>query len=853
MHSALAFIALRQWGFHKLRTALTILSVALGVAVFFAVRTANATLLDSLRLTVEKIAGKATLQVTASEAGFPEELINTVRSTPGVQLVEPLIEVVARTAFADEGKLLVLGVDTGSDQELHEHLLEPSEMEIKNPVAFVMKRDSILVSRTFAEQRGLKENDKLPLYTPQGLRNFTVRGIFKPVGMGEVFGGQVAVMDIYVAQRVFNRGQNVDRIDLSHDPNIPIETVQQRLRERLPGGLDVARPSARGQNLENAVNAIQTGLTITSFLALTIGVFIIFNSFSINVNQRWKEIGILRAIGVEGFNVRRMFLGEAVVIAFIGSVIGVIAGFYLAIAASKTIGNATAAMYGYLSTSQSPSFRLDYAATALGVGIVATLLAAWLPAHAASRLNPRLALHDIETRQAEKASGWRRLTAGLVMIVAGLSLIRFVTPRVGLIWQCVYALFIQVGMILILPKLIEWSARALRPVMDRAFGPEGVFAVDALIKSPRRTSATIGALMIGLSFVFSNGAFIQSQKNALERYLNRALTAAFLVTTSEQLRSRTYHFSEEFARQVAATPGVSRAENLRFTAVPFRGDDVGLIANDMDAWFARIGNILDEGDANRAHELMPRGEGLLIASNFAVRWDVKVYETLRIETPTGPLERPVLGIFENYDSEKGTIFMDRELYKTYWKDDAVDYIFLNVDPGVDRSAFKKEIERAIAGEHRAFIYTNEEYKQWVMKLIDQFFALTYTQMIIAIIVAALGIVNTLLISVSERKREIGVIRALGGLRGQVRKMVLLEASMIALIGIVTGAVAGFFNAYFLVRTAATMIAGFTLPLAFPLSLGFITFPLVLLIALAAAWWPARRAVQLPVSEAIGYE
>ncbi|HKZ02039.1 MAG TPA: FtsX-like permease family protein [Pyrinomonadaceae bacterium] len=853
MYSALAFIALRQSRQHKLRTTLTILSVALGVAVFFGVRTANTTLLDSLRLTVEKIAGRATLQITASESGFPEDLLNTVRLTPGVQLTEPVIEIIARTASPDERNLLVLGIDTGSDQELHEHLLEPSQLQMKNPVGFIMQPDSILISRIFAEQQGLKEDDKLALYTPQGLRNFTVRGIFKPVGMGEVFGGQVAVMDIYAAQRAFNRGHSIDRIDLSHDPNVPIEIVQQRLRERLPAGVDVARPSARGQHIENAINAIQTGLTITSFLALTIGVFIVFNSFSINVNQRWKEIGILRAVGVESFNVQRMFLGEALVIGLIGTLFGIVVGFYLAAAASRVIGNAAAAIYGYLSTPQAPSFRLDYAATAFTVGILATLMAAWLPARAASRVNSVLALHDIETRQPEIASGWRRVIAGLVLIVAGLALIRFVTPRVGLMWQCLYALLIQLGMIMILPKLIEWSARALRPVMDWTFGAEGVLAVDTMIKSPRRSSTTVGALMIGLSFVFSNGAFIQSQKSVLERYVNRVLNASIFVTTSEQLRSRTYHFSEALAQRIAATPGISRSEVLRFTSVPFRGDNVGLIANDMEAWFARVGNMLDQGDEKRARELMPRGEGVLIASNFAVRWGLKVNETLRIETPTGPLERPVLGIFENYDSEKGTLFMDRKLYKTHWKDDAVDYVFLNLNPGVDRNAFKNELQRALAGEQRAFIYTNEEYRQWVMKLIDQFFTLTYIQMIVAIFVAALGIINTLLISVSERKRELGVIRALGGLRSQVRKMILLEACIIAIIGVITGAISGFFNGYFLVRTAATIIAGFTLPLVFPTTLVFVTLPLVLLIALASAWWPARRAVRLPVIEAIGYE
>ncbi|HEX8098023.1 MAG TPA: ABC transporter permease, partial [Pyrinomonadaceae bacterium] len=692
MLGALALVTLRQWGRHKLRIALTVLGVALGVAVFFAMRTANAALLGSLRATVEKIAGRATLQVTAGESGFPEEILDTVRNTPGVQLTEPVIEVIARTGFPEEGNLLILGIDTGSDQELHEHLLEESRTEVENPLAFVMRPDSILVSRAYAAKRGLKEGDGLPLYTPEGLKIFTVRGTFKPAGVGEIFGGQVAAMDIYAAQKAFNRGHNFDRIDLSNDPNIPVETVRQRLRERLPSGVEVSRPGARGREIENALAAMELGLTITSFLALTIGVFIIFNSFSISVSQRWKEIGVLRAVGVEASNVRRMFLGEALVIGLIGSALGVGGGFYLAIGTSKVMENVAANLYGYLSTPQPPSFRLDYVAIAFGIGVAASLLAAWLPARAASRLHPVLALHNIETRQPEAVLGGVRVAIGLAMVAAGLMLIRFSTARVGLIWQCVYSVLIQAGMLVVLPKLIGWAARALRPMMSRVFGAEGMLAVDTLIKSPRRTSATVGALMIGLSFVFSNGAFIQSQKEVLKRYMDRALNADIFVTTSEQLRSRTYHFSEELAGRIAAVPGVRRAEIFRFTSVPYRGDNIGLIANDMDAWFTRVGDILDEGDANKARELMPRGEGLLIANNFAARWGVRVGDTLRLETPSGPLERPVLGSFENYDSEKGTVFMDRALYKSYWKDAAVDYVFLNLNRGADRNAVKGEIQ-----------------------------------------------------------------------------------------------------------------------------------------------------------------
>jgi len=203
--------------------------------------------------------------------------------------------------------------------------------------------------------------------------------------------------------------------------------------------------------------------------------------------------------------------------------------------------------------------------------------------------------------------------------------------------------------------------------------------------------------------------------------------------------------------------------------------------------------------------------------------------------------------------EKGTVFMDRNLYKEYWGDNSVDLILLDLEPGVDRALFKGEINRAMASEQRAFIYTSDEYKRWSARLTDQFFTLTYLEMLIAIFVATMGLINMLVVSVADRQRELGILRALGGLRSQVRKIVLLEAATIALVGFGTGVIAGLFNAYFLVRIAARIIAGFSLRFVFPVTVVLVTLPVVLVVALLAAWWTAQRAMRLRVVEAIGYE
>ena len=853
MFGALWLITFKQWRAHRLRVALTTLGIALGVAVFFAIRTGNATLLDSLRATVEKLAGKATLQVTAGESGFSEKVLDTVRATPGVQLAEPVIETMVQTSFADEGTLLVLGVDTTGDQQLRDYQFDRTQTQIADPLVFLAQPDSILLSRAFADRHGLKVGDKLPLFASDGKKEFTVQGTFKPVGVGEVFGGNVAVMDVYSAQVVFHRGRKFDRIDLMSAPGVPVEIVQQRLRAQLPPGVEVDRPEVRGQALENAVTAMRVGILITSFVALLVGVYIIFNSFTIAVNQRWKEIGILRAVGVEQGNVSRMFLCEALLMGVIGSLVGIAGGFFLASAANRVMRGMVAAVYGVVSTAAPAKLHLDQCGIAFALGIAASVIGAWFPARGAACLDPALALHNIEARHRESVLGWRRIGGGVLLIVAGSALVLWTPSRLGLPVQFLFASIVLLGLTIVLPKLVLWSARALRPIMNWAGGSEGALAVDAMIQTPRRSSATVGALMVGLMFVFSTASYIQSYRQMIDRWMNQVLNADIIVATSAMLRSTSYHFTEDLGRQIAALPGVNRVENVRFTAIPYRGDTAAVNAIEMDGFLVRSQNAIEGADKRTVFDRLTRGEGVLVSRNFAMRWGVGVGNLVTLESPTGTLERPILGFLDDYRSEKGTIFMDRTLYKKYWGDDAVDFIDVDLNPGVDQQVMKHEVERLTDGSFHALVYTNAEFKRWISSLVDQFFTLNYMQLVVAVMIAILGIVNTLLISVSERRREIGIVRAIGGLRSQIRKLVLLEAVVVAVVGVFVGSVAGSLNTVFMSHTVSLVLAGYSVPFYFPWEFVLLSVPVVTAVSLAAGWWPARNAASMQVIDAIGYE
>lgn len=832
---------------------MTTLGIALGVSVFFAIRTANAALLESLTLTVERLAGKSTLEVTSGETGFPEETLDTVRATPGVRVAEPLINVIVHTGFQDEGNLMILGVDTTGDQQLRQYEFDKSQTQIADPLTFLAQPNSILVSRSFADLHNLNIGSHLPIFTSHGKKDFIVEGIFKPSGLGEVFGGNIAVMDIYSAQVVFDRGHNFDQIDLMNSPSIPVTEVQDRLRARLPAGIEVMRPEMQGQSLENAITAMRLGMMITSFIALLVGVYIIFNSFTIAVNQRWKEIGILRAIGVERGRINSLFLGEAFLMGVMGSAIGIAAGFYIAVGANRVMGSIAASAYGIVSIAVAPALHWNMVLSSFGLGIAASLVGAWIPARAASYLDPILALHNIESRQKESSLSWGRITLGAALLGITMLLIQFSPLAVGMDYQLTYVALQLLGLTLLLPMLVHYAARALRPAMGRAGGSEGALAVDAMIQSPRRSAATVGALMVGLMFVYSTAAYIQSYKHMISRWTNMMLNADLFISTSTLLRSTSYHFSEDLGKQIAALPAVRLVENVRFAIVPFRGDSVAISGGDMAVFLTRSSEAVTGGSKKMEEQLLPSGQGVLISENFAKRWGSKVGDSVHIDTPTGPLDKPIIGMLEDYRSDKGTIFMDRSLYKQYWKDDSVDFINVSLKPGQDPLATKQKIEQMTAGSEHAIVYTNVEFRAWIDSLVDKFFILNYMQLVVAVLVAVVGIANTLIISVAERRREFGIVRAIGGYKAQVRKMVLLEAFSISVVGVIVGAIGALFNIQFLSRTVSTVLAGYDVPFYFPWLLIVETFPAVVLVSLLAGWVPARHAMQAPVIDAIGYE
>ena len=309
---------------HAVRSLLTVIGIVLGVAVFVAMHTANQAVFFAFERTVDRIAGAAQLQVTAGEAGFPEEMLERVQAIPEVQVAVPVIEAPAGTKLAGQGNILILGVDMTGDRSLREYDLESGdEAVIDDPLVFLAQPDSIIITKEFAERNNLNVGDRLTLSTMVGDKPFTVRGIMRSGGLTSAFGGNLAIMDIYAAQQVFGRGRRFDRIDLKLKDGVAVDEGQAAIRKVLGVGFDVEPPASRGQQLESTLAVYAISMNVSSVFALFIGMFIIYNSFSIAVTQRRSEIGILRALGAPRRQIRNLFLIESAVSGLLGSIAGI--------------------------------------------------------------------------------------------------------------------------------------------------------------------------------------------------------------------------------------------------------------------------------------------------------------------------------------------------------------------------------------------------------------------------------------------------------------------------------------------------------------------------------------------------
>ena len=739
----------------------------------------------------------------------------------------PVIEAVMNPQTKSQANILILAVDMTGDRSLRDYALESGdESFIEDPLVFLAQPDSIMITREFAAENDLKSNSELTLNSMDGPKKFIVRGIMKSSGLTTAFGGNLAIMDVYAAQKIFGRGRRFDRIDVAAQEGLDPAAVQVQLEGVLGAGFQVEPPSSRAKQFESLSSVYGMLANITSLFALFIGMFLIYNSFAIAVTQRRSEIGILRALGATRRQIQVLFLAESALGGLVGEV------------------------YGVAQKAEEVSSDPRLLVGAMVLGVVTSLIAAWIPARNAARVDPVQALQkgrfQLLTAGENRTRRW--LAFGLLCFV-GVSL-AFGHGR--LIFYAGYFAAIFAGVLLV-PTLGLWLARGMRPLLKAIWPVEGTLAADSLIQSPRRTSGAVTALALSVSLIIALGGMTQAAYASIEEWLRVALNPDMYLAPTQNFTDRSFRFPAELSSEVEKLPGVRRIQAVRIVRLPMDGEPVMFVALDVSSVTQEARLPIVSGDGPTMYRDAAAGKGVIISDNFALMHNRKRGDILTIATPSGALEMPVLGVVVDFSDQKGSILLDRSVYETYWKDTSSNVIRIYLQPGVTVGQMRERIAAQAGTRFRYFVFTNEDLRSYILRITDQWFGLTYIQIAVAVLVSILGIVNTLTVSITDRRRELGVLQAVGGLRRQIRGTIWLEAVLIGAIGLILGCGFGAVALYYALETSARDLSGMRLAYGYPFRTVLTLIPIILGSAFLASLAPGEAAVRGSLVEALEYE
>jgi len=498
------YIGWRHLSLRPGRTALTTLGVALGIALYVAIAIINESTKNALKESIEAVAGKASLTISAGVAGFSEDKLEIIRNTSGVKSAVPMVEARAFFEGAKESSdgLYILGVDLLQEASVRTYQATDQRI-IDDPLTFLNQPDSIIFTESLAKKRGLAIDSKVKLSTSLGLKTFTIRGLLKPEGTAKAYGGSLAIMDIDGARMMFGKENKLDRVDIIPRDGTSSGALKESLQKSLGENFTIESPASQSEQMEKMLSAYQLILTFFSTLALLVGLFLVMNSITVAIAERKKEIGTLRALGATRYSMVILFVTEVFGIGLIGSTLGCLIGRGLAEKLVKQITASIAAQFQTRIEVTHLEFTWKQIGFAILFGTLASVFAAFFPALKAA------AVHPLESmkKHAESVSDEDEKKSKH-LIILGLALLVFTTLSMTYDWGKIWVgidLFTKISSVLgsalfgpFLVFILIYGARFLgkntkRPILR--------LSLENLIRSRRRTTSNVMALMVGLFLV----------------------------------------------------------------------------------------------------------------------------------------------------------------------------------------------------------------------------------------------------------------------------------------------------------------------------------------------------------------
>ncbi|HUR73297.1 MAG TPA: FtsX-like permease family protein [Sporichthya sp.] len=837
--------SLRSVVAHRLRLLLSGLAVVLGVAFVAGSLIFTSTISAAFDKLFEEISSDVTVtRVTAFDANVPgqengattvpADLVSTIANVPGVAKAEGDISVEGVRVVGADGDVVGVGGAPGLGIDYPQEGSDDTVTLLRGRVP--SNGNEVVLDSVTADKGNLDVDSRVRLLTPGPEIEATVVGIFKFGDTGNLGGATLTGFTEARAHELLG-SDDFTEIHVDARPGQNLDQLRDEIQRVLPGEY-VARTKAEqadenASDIKDALGFLNIFLLIFAFIAVFVGSFIILNTFTMLVAQRTRELALFRALGASRGQVTQSVMVEAAVVGFVGSTLGLFTGLGIA-ALLRWLFQKIGIELG----DQGLVMKTSTVLIAYAVGMTVTMVAAYFPARRAAKVPPVAAMTD-EVAMPERSLRIRAL-AGTALTVLGVLVLALGLAGAGskpVILVGVGALGVLIGVTVVSPILSQPFVRALGTPFPRLWGTVGRMSVANALRNPRRTAATSSALMIGLALIGTFGVLAASINASVGKVVDKSLRSEFILLDPSYTP-----FSPQIAERARGTEGVKSVTEMRATAVQIDGTTKSISAITPES--VRDSFSLDFKDGN-AEGL--RDHGLLIDDNVAENNDWKVGDTVSATFLNGSkLDLRVGGIYDKNDMLGGYLVSLDTAAQGGTR--AVDILtFVNLDDGANSADVRQRLHDGLSDNPAVELKNQDEYTDSVRAQVNQLLGLIYGMLALAVVIAVLGIVNTLALSVTERTREIGLLRAIGMSRRQLRRMIRLESVVMAIFGAVLGLVVGLGFGISLQRTLAD--DGIT-ELRVP-GLQLVLFLVVAaLVGVLAAVWPARRAAKLDVLKAI---
>ncbi len=837
----------------KLRTTLTVLGIAVGVAVIVAIQLANQSALRAFRESVDAVAGRANYQIVSESGQLDEKLLLRLQwlwrhegrfapviDTEGmVQSTQMPIRLLAVDLLSDlhfrdyrYARVVTGAADAGSAAQMYLELF---------------RSDSVILPAPFAKEHGIALGSPIVLEFGGRSARMVVRGLLEWHGPATAFNGSIAICDISAAQASFGLRGQLTRVDLL----IP-EALARTVAKQLPPGTRLERPSRRNERVDRMLRAFRMNLFALAGVALLVGIFLVYNTVLISILRRRRDVGVLKTLGVSPRQIFAAFLGEGLLFGVIGSICGIALGNVIAGGILRLVGRTINALYV---TSQPEGVTLtpSVIVTGLAVGVLLSLVSAIQPAIEAAQIRP---IEMIRTGLQQRMSRWSALVPAAMACFAIGALVSRLPPINGIAAGGYTAVaFVVAGFSLLAPAILNGTARILRPVMTRAAGIVGRLAAASLPASLRRTSVASAALSLATGMMVAIALMVGSFRETVRIWVNQTVQSDLWLRPAKGLSNASIAlFPASIGDEVARLPFVRGVDRVRGrdvlyddTIITVGSGDFGVASSDGDLPMIR------PRSARKALLDAIRSNGVLVSESFSIKFDKGVGDVVRLPIAGGRRDFPITGIYRDYSNDRGVVFMNRPLYVTSFHDDAINTVVVFLEPGVDREQARLRLEQIFGPKYHAFAISNASIRKEVMTIFDQTFLITYALLGVAIVVAVLGIINTLSALILERTRELALLRVTGMSRRQLSTMLVLESSMIGLASTVVGLVMGYVLSFILIYVVNKQSFGWTIEFHTPVALIAISLGITFLASAVAGFVPARLASNIDLVTAIKSE